>query len=419
MKDHDRHIPVAVAPRRAFAKGGLASSAKRVADSGVGGDTMIVHVNKGEFDQMRAKFGEPTLNPHTQMPQFTPFYQQSWFAPVAGVAASALGGGSAVGGFLNDTLGLGLGDVAANSLGSGLIGAGIGGVSNGAQGALLGGLAGAATPLLTSAISGGSSGGGFGSLFGGSSSGASSGSGSAMQRAEVSGADAGGSTGGSSSSGGALSGAKGSLPYIIGGLLLANTIGAAANAGKPNAATTAAAANQAAAAGRANQPLPQASFAANPIAGRTRAAPLSMAEYLNYGKGPAQNYFTNNAIPTIGQPQAQPQVLMAQQQALARGGMPHPMPQQMLAPPAGALSPGAVSGPGDGRADAIPAKLSNNEYVVDAETTSLLGNGSPDAGAAKLDQMRQNIRKHKGGALAQGKFTPNAKSPEQYMMGGK
>jgi len=65
----------------------------------------------------------------------------------------------------------------------------------------------------------------------------------------------------------------------------------------------------------------------------------------------------------------------------------------------------------DGRSDHIPAMLSDGEYVVDAETVALLGNGSNKAGANRLESMRQNIRKQKGGALARGQFSPNAKSP--------
>ena len=68
--------------------------------------------------------------------------------------------------------------------------------------------------------------------------------------------------------------------------------------------------------------------------------------------------------------------------------------------------------------DDIAARLSNNEYVVDAETTALLGDGNPDEGARKLDLMRQKVRKHKGGALAKGRFSPSAKAPEHYMRGG-
>jgi hypothetical protein len=78
-------------------------------------------------------------------------------------------------------------------------------------------------------------------------------------------------------------------------------------------------------------------------------------------------------------------------------------------------SGGHVSGPGTGRSDQIPARLSDGEYVMDAETVNLLGDGSSAAGAAKLDAMRKRLRMHKGAALAQGKFSPAAKSPEAYM----
>jgi hypothetical protein len=76
---------------------------------------------------------------------------------------------------------------------------------------------------------------------------------------------------------------------------------------------------------------------------------------------------------------------------------------------------GHVSGPGTGRSDQIPARLSDGEYVMDAETVNLLGDGSSATGAAKLDALRRKLRMHKGAALAQGKFSPAAKSPEAYM----
>jgi len=79
----------------------------------------------------------------------------------------------------------------------------------------------------------------------------------------------------------------------------------------------------------------------------------------------------------------------------------------------------AVNGPGTGRSDDIPAVLSDGEYVIDAETVALLGDGSSKAGAKKLDQMRVNIRKHKGRNLAKGKFSVNAKQPEKYLSGGR
>lgn len=85
----------------------------------------------------------------------------------------------------------------------------------------------------------------------------------------------------------------------------------------------------------------------------------------------------------------------------------------------GALSAVArfARGAGSGRADTIDAKLSDGEYVMDAETVAMLGDGSNQEGANRLDAMRQNIRSHKGKALAKGKFSPNAKSPLAYLKG--
>jgi hypothetical protein len=79
----------------------------------------------------------------------------------------------------------------------------------------------------------------------------------------------------------------------------------------------------------------------------------------------------------------------------------------------------AVRGAGDGRSDDIPAVLSDGEYVMDAETVALLGNGSNKAGAAQLDRFRANVRKHKGKDLAKGRFSVNAKNPQAYMAGGR
>jgi len=76
-----------------------------------------------------------------------------------------------------------------------------------------------------------------------------------------------------------------------------------------------------------------------------------------------------------------------------------------------------VRGGGTGRSDEISAKLSDGEYVIDAETVAMLGDGSSKAGAKKLDEMRNQIRQHKGRALAKGKFSPDAKSPLTYLKG--
>jgi len=74
-------------------------------------------------------------------------------------------------------------------------------------------------------------------------------------------------------------------------------------------------------------------------------------------------------------------------------------------------------GAGSGRDDTIDAKLSDGEYVIDAETVALLGDGSNKAGAKMLDKMRSEIRAQKGKALARGKISPDAKSPLAYLRG--
>jgi hypothetical protein len=74
-------------------------------------------------------------------------------------------------------------------------------------------------------------------------------------------------------------------------------------------------------------------------------------------------------------------------------------------------------GSGSGRDDTINARLSDGEYVIDAETVALLGDGSTDAGAKRLDEMRKQVRMQKGKSLSKGKFSPDAKSPLSYLKG--
>jgi hypothetical protein len=76
-----------------------------------------------------------------------------------------------------------------------------------------------------------------------------------------------------------------------------------------------------------------------------------------------------------------------------------------------------IGGGADGRSDDVNAVLSDGEYVFDAETVAMLGNGSSKAGANRLDNMRENVRQHKGQALASGKISPDAKSPLAYLKG--
>jgi len=74
----------------------------------------------------------------------------------------------------------------------------------------------------------------------------------------------------------------------------------------------------------------------------------------------------------------------------------------------------AVTGPGDGQSDDIPAMLADGEYVFDADTVAQLGNGSTKAGSQMLDKFREEIRQHKRSAPVN-KIPPPSKSPLAYL----
>lgn len=97
---------------------------------------------------------------------------------------------------------------------------------------------------------------------------------------------------------------------------------------------------------------------------------------------------------------------------LARGGY----PELMGGMPMREHAKGGVpsDGQGDGRSDHVQALLSPGEFVMDAETVALAGNGDSDAGARGMEAIRKTIRKEKGKALAKGKFSPAAKKPGFY-----
>lgn len=104
----------------------------------------------------------------------------------------------------------------------------------------------------------------------------------------------------------------------------------------------------------------------------------------------------------------------AQQQSQGGGGYAEGGPTQAGL---GALSqqPMMARGGGTGRSDSIPAQLSDGEYVFDAETVAMLGDGSTEAGCKILDEFRAEIRRHKSQGMDQGQMSPDAKSPMQYL----
>ena len=139
--------------------------------------------------------------------------------------------------------------------------------------------------------------------------------------------------------------------------------------------------------------------------------PMGDVDWLTYGTRPELSFFDyapRAALPTpvtTPAPNNPAGPIMAERDPMrfAKGGR----------------SQFAVNGAGTGRSDDIPAVLSDGEYVIDAETVALLGDGSNKAGAKKLDDLRVKVRKHKGQKLAKGRFSANAKRPEAYLSGGR
>lgn len=75
----------------------------------------------------------------------------------------------------------------------------------------------------------------------------------------------------------------------------------------------------------------------------------------------------------------------------------------------------AVTGPGDGQSDDIPAMLADGEFVIPADVVSALGNGSTKAGSDKLYDMMHSIRRTHRAGDHKDLPTPAKKSPLDYI----
>lgn len=194
---------------------------------------------------------------------------------------------------------------------------------------------------------------------------------------------------------------------------------------------------------QASAPATPAGYGAIPsIATPSYSRPYTqpnVANWYTYGEGPEQSFFGNNQLPNIpgvspaqsaqpsassGAPQAAPPTAPATNPNMSAqpimGG-----PQPIMRAHGGSAFDSTQGdsyvqdpGHGDGTSDGIDAKLSGGEYVMDAGTVSMLGNGSNEAGSRALDQLRQRIRKHAGKQLVKGKQFMKAKPAESYMSSG-
>lgn len=74
----------------------------------------------------------------------------------------------------------------------------------------------------------------------------------------------------------------------------------------------------------------------------------------------------------------------------------------------------AVTGPGDGQSDDIPAMLADGEFVFPADVVAAIGNGSTKAGSDKLYDMMHGIRAHVRSAKPKD-LPPEIKSPLDFL----
>jgi hypothetical protein len=506
----------------AFARGGLAQAAQRLAAQGRGGDTMLAHINPREAAMLRRAGGGGSINPVTGLPEYFSLKKfigavlpiaLNFIVPGAGAAlgaalgatgmgASILGGaliggassalsggkfgqgallgglggglGSVVGGAANSAMGLGLGEAGQSILGSGLVG-GFAGAATG-QGFGKGALQGAGGAYLGQAV-GGIGGEGFksaGQTFGNmmtagydpktsALAGGLSGLATAMSRpAPTTRSGLGfkspsdivvGELQSPSSTYGGVPDAGLQTNYMTGDVgyqgpadfavdyslqnpgapvapvgfggqdIGSGVMPSAGAAPGANIGTGAAAAKGTGLFGTnvsAGQALALASMAGSlgsapqPVQQAVKTLSPEQQEYFNR---PSVTFDWNRMQQDASRSGLSLNQYMAQAWPQITGGAYNQTVQRPGYARGGALSQVArmARGSGSGRADTIDAKLSDGEYVMDAETVAMLGDGSTKEGARRLDQMRTSLRAHKGKALAKGKFSPNAKSPLSYL----
>lgn len=445
--------------KQPMARGGLASAARQLRRAGRNGDTMLAHINPREARMLQQAGGSGTINPSTGLPEYFKF--KDIFKVLLPIALDFIAPG------IGTTLGSALGASAtfAPVLGGALIGGATSAITGGnaLQGAIMGGMGGGLGTQLGGMLAPGSSAATQG-LIGSGIAGAVGGM--ATGRGPLEGAIQGalgnyvgnavGTMGGSGLAAGsntfknAMAAGYDPKNALIGGALSGLASGmlkpsqAAVNSIGSDAKTSQDAASDGFSLGaKPAGGLGSASAAGGlsfdklgnllPLVGLLSSAPNEAKQAVKSMSPEQQEYFNRPSVQwdwaKMQQDAAQSNTGLGQYMAqnwpqITSGKYNLPVKMAM----GGALSQMARGGPlsqiayfakgsGSGRADTINAKLSDGEYVFDAETVALLGDGSSEAGAQRLDQMRKEIRRHKGKALAAGKISSDAKSPLSYIRG--
>ena len=419
-----------------MARGGLASAARQLRRAGRNGDTMLAHINPREAQMLKQAGGSGTINPSTGLPEYFDF--GDFFKLVLPIAINFIAPG------LGTTIGTALGASAAwaPALGGALIGAGTSAITGGnpLQGAIMGGM-------------GGGLGDNLGQMFAPDASAATQG---------LLGSGLAGAVGGMASGRGPLEGAvQGALgSYIgnaVGGMGGSGAVGTGLAAGSENfrnamvagydpqtALTSGALSGLAAGMRKPSQTaVDSLGQTAKPTSGSASSgfgfdklgallpfagllsAPSEAQTAVKSMSPEQQEYFNRPSIkwdwPKMQQDAARSNMSLSQFMAqswpqITSGTYNLPVVTKARGGPLSQIAYMA-RGSGSGRDDTIDARLSDGEYVIDAETVALLGDGSSKMGAQRLDLMREQIRKQKGKALVRGKFSPDAKSPLSYLKG--
>lgn len=123
-----------------------------------------------------------------------------------------------------------------------------------------------------------------------------------------------------------------------------------------------------------------------------------------------------NGFYTYGQ-QSQPEFFNNNQVHLAHGGaLSQALARQRMAQGGDVFSTGGgqhrVMGPGGGQDDEVNARLSPDEFVMDASTTSKLGDGSSKEGAHRMEVIRHAINED---TRSKGVVQRKARSPLEYL----
>lgn len=144
--------------------------------------------------------------------------------------------------------------------------------------------------------------------------------------------------------------------------------------------------------------------------------PLTSTGYLNRTPVAFPGATTNYWQTIAQQPSGIPQFFTGNQLNFAKGGaLTAGREHEIVARPGprGYPQPARmVKGGSHGQKDDVPARLSDDEYVIDATTLADAGNGNPDAGAKFFDHIREEIRKDKGRSKTP---APPIKSPLSYV----